>query len=307
MRCLVTGAGGFVGRALVVHLHAAGHEVTAWPRDNTFNLEVDDPGIQPPAAWIEQLHNTSVVIHLAGLAHQPKTADADKHQRYFRINRNGTVVLAAAARAAGVRRFIFISSAKVFGEGGKCVYDARSVPHPEDAYAVSKWQAEQLLREQNAEAGIELVILRPPLVYGRDATANFGNLIRLALLPIPLPFDSIKNRRALIGIDNLVDLIALCLTSPHAVGETWLCADSTMYSLPDIVAAIRRAHDRNPLLFRLPQALLAAAQKLLGPSVSARLFGDFQMDCSKTYTALGWTPPFSMTQILRGNVQSSDA
>lgn len=295
-RCAVTGASGFIGRALIPHLRSSGHHVTAWPRLSAFDLACDAT-TAAPAQWITQLRDVDVVVHLAGLAHQRQ--DARDDEDYFSINRDGTLRLAAAAHAAGVKRFIFMSSAKVFGEGGDTIYCESSQPAPQDAYAKSKWQAEQLLVERFAQK-MELVILRPPLVYSSDAKANFANLLRLAKLPIPLPFADINNRRALIGLDNLVDLIALCLTSSHAVGETWLCADSTTYSLADIVAAIRRAHDRKPHLFHLPQPLLAAAQRLLGTSMSARLFGNFQMDCSKTYATLNWTPRFSMEQILRG-------
>ncbi len=303
MHYLVTGASGFIGRALTPHLRAAGHRVTAWPRSSVFDLARTAISAAP-AEWIAQLRDVDAVVHLAGLAHQLHDAHTDEH--YFRVNRDGTLHLAEAAHAAGVKRFIFLSSAKVFGEGGDEIYGEISQPHPHDAYAESKWQAEQLLRERFAQT-LELVILRPPLVYGRDAKANFASLMQLARLPIPLPFAGIDNRRALIGIDNLVDLIALCLTSPQAAGKTLLCADRALYSLPDIVAAIRRADNKKPRLFHLPQRLIIAMKRLLGVSNSTRLFGDFQMDCSGTYATLNWTPPFSMEQILRGGARSSFA
>ena len=298
-RCVITGATGFIGRTLIPHLRATGHEVTAWPRSDIFDLAstaID----APPPEWLTQLRGVDVVVHLAGLAHQRHSAPED----YFRVNRNGTLRLAAAAHAAGVKRFIFLSSAKVFGEGGDVIYSEATTPDPQDAYAQSKWQAEQLLVERFAPT-MELVILRPPLVYGRDAKANFANLIQLAKLPIPLPFGGIENRRAMIGLDNLVDLITLCLTHPDAAGKILLCADAELYSLPDIITAIRRALNRDPNLFRLPKPLLRVLEMLLGSAAAARLFGDFQMDCGKTFAALNWTPPFSMEQILRGGAQDS--
>jgi len=303
LHCLVTGATGFVGRALVPHLRAIGHEVTAWPRSGIFDL-AGTPTDTTSTKWIAQLRGVDTVVHLAGLAHQQRGTQA--RENYFRLNRDGTLRLAAAARAAGVKRFIFLSSVKVFGEGGAAIYNELSQPTPRDAYAESKWQAEQLLTERFAQT-MELVILRPPMVYGRAAKANFANLMRLAQLPIPLPFAGIDNRRALIGLDNLIDLIALCLTSPDAAGKTLLCADAKLYSLPDIITAIRHALNRDSHLFRLPKPVLRVFEALLGSSASTRLFGDFQVDCSNTCAALGWTPPFSMEQILRCDARDSRA
>lgn len=298
LRCLITGASGVIGRPLISYLKKIGCDVSTWPRDSAiYDLNVADHALLP-AEWEARCKDISVVIHLAGLAHQ-REDQAGQRERYFNINCNGTLLLAEAARKAGVKRFIFISSAKVFGEGGnRQPYDADTVPQPQDVYAQSKWQAEQRLIERYA-ASLELVVLRPPLVYGPEVKANFANLMRLALLPLPLPLAGIENRRTLIGIDNLIDLIALCMTSPRAAGGTWLCGDAAPYSLSDIIAAIRRAHDRRPHLFGIPSPLLRVVQTLLGASASSRLFGDFEMNCEKTFRELDWTPPFSMEQILR--------
>lgn len=305
MRCAITGSTGFIGSILLPHLHRCGHDVLSWPRSDVFNLRNGSDNI--PEEWVRYLQNTDVVIHLAGLAHQRKGAQDSSH--YFQINRDGTLHLAAAAQAAGVKRFIFLSSAKVFGEGGDTIYDANSQPEPADAYAQSKWQAEQQLIEQLSKATplktMEIVILRPPLVYGRNAKANFSNLIKLAHLPIPLPFADINNQRAMISIDNLVDLIIVCLTSPAAAGKTFACADAKLYSLTDVIVSIRRAIDRDPNIFRLPSPLLTALHTILGSAASARLFGNFKMDCRKTYETLDWKPPFTMEQTLRGNTWSS--
>jgi nucleoside-diphosphate-sugar epimerase len=300
MRCLVTGATGFIGRALIPHLRMLGHEVIAWPRSSIFDLATSTTAV--PTEWIAQLQRVDTVVHLAGLAHQRRDTNADAS--YFLINRNGTLRLAAAAGTAGVKRFIFLSSAKVFGEGGDMVYRESSPPAPHDAYAKSKLQAEQLLVEQFSQT-MELVILRPPLVYSRDAKANFGMLMDLAKLPIPLPFAGIENQRSLLGLENLLDLISMCLTNPNAAGKTWLCADAELYSLADIFASIRKSLNRDPNLFHLPNVALNLVKMTLGSATSARLFGDFKMDCSKSSAELGWTPPFSMQQILRGRAQDS--
>ncbi|MFT3929026.1 MAG: NAD-dependent epimerase/dehydratase family protein [Spongiibacteraceae bacterium] len=289
-KIVVTGANGFIGKPLVARLRDSGHRVTGISRK-----------IGQYTHWAADFEKADSIIHLAGLAHQRgKTID---NAAYFKINRDGTLHIATAAHAAGVKRFIFISSAKVFGEGGESIYRDASTPAPEDAYAQSKWQAEQMLMERFAHL-MEIVILRPPLVYGCDAKANFAALLKLAKLPIPLPIANINNRRAMIGIDNLIDLITLCLTHPDAAGKTWLCADAQFYSLADIVIAIRRAMNREANVFRLPAPLLFALKKLLGNSVSKRLFDDFTMDCSETYRALNWKPPFTMEQILRGDARS---
>lgn len=298
MNILVTGASGFIGSSLIPCLYVHGHAVRTWSRSPAFDFANKKPIMDE---WIAQLHNADAVVHLAGLAHQSREAQGGA--RYFQINRDGTLNLAAAAQAAGVKRFIFLSSAKVFGEGGDEIYCPATRPEPADAYAQSKWQAERLLLERFAHT-MEVVILRPPLVYGRDAKANFASLIKLAKLPVPLPVAGINNQRAMIGVDNLVDLIAHCLTNPAAIGKTLLCADLQPYSLSDIVTSIRLAMNREPNIFRLPQPLLSAMKIFLGASISERLFGDFKMDCSETYKALNWIPPSTMEQILRGDTGS---
>lgn len=300
VRCVITGASGFIGQALAPYLRALGHSVTEWPRGEVYDLASNESDCVSEK-WVAQLKEADVVIHLAGLAHQSQRSKTDLH--FFKLNRDGTLRLASAAKAAGVKRFIFLSTAKVFGEGGTEIYNAATMPAPVGAYAQSKWQAEQLLLEQFSQT-MELVILRPPLVYGSEAKANFAHLLTLARLPIPLPFAGVKNRRALIGIDNLIDLVALCVTHPAAAGKTLLCADAQHYSLTDILVSIRDSLDRKPLLFQLPSSLLAKLRGLLNTAISDRLFGDFQMDCDETFSALNWKPPFTMQQILRGDIRS---
>ncbi|HET8710444.1 MAG TPA: NAD-dependent epimerase/dehydratase family protein [Spongiibacteraceae bacterium] len=297
MQILVTGSSGFIGQKLTPQLRKSGHAIISWPRTDDFDLAANAAD-EVPASWIELLEGSDTVAHLAGLAHQTQSHRND--EQYFRINRDGTLRLAAAAHAAGVKRFIFLSSAKVFGEGGDVTYCDSTEPAPQDAYAQSKWQAEQLLMEQFSDR-MDIIILRPPLVYGNNAKANFGALMRLARLPLPLPLAGIDNRRALIGIDNLIDLIERCLTHPNAANKTLLCADAELYSLPSIVTAIRRADNRRANLFHLPQPLLKLVAMLLGKARSSRLLGDFRMDCSTTYELLDWQPPFTMEQILRNH------
>ncbi len=301
---VVTGANGFVGKPLIAYLRKNRYQVKTWSRANgNYNLtnDISSDIKNVLEKWKVLLEDIDTIIHLAGLAHQPRGAQDDS--RYFQINRDGTLNLAAAAQAAGVKRFIFLSSAKVFGEGGDTIYHASTAPAPVDAYAQSKWQAEQLLLERFSSS-MEIVILRPPLVYAANAKANFASLMKCANLPIPLPVAGIDNQRSMIGLDNLIDLITLCLHHPAAAGKTFLCADERPYSLPEVVASIRRAADRPPNLVHFPKPLLKVIKALLGASMAERLFGNFQMDCSETWEILDWRPPFTMEQILRGDTWS---
>lgn len=297
VRCVVTGAGGFVGRSLVPALRSCGYEVDGWQRGADFDLAAAAHAGCAPAAWSEKLRGVDVVVHLAGLAHQPRDSRADAAP-YFAVNRDGTVLLARAAIAAGVRRLIYISTAKVFGEGADGPYSHASVPRPQDAYGQSKREAELALQQLARDAGLEVVIVRPPLVYGPDAPANFGMLLRLAQLPLPFPFAGIDNRRSMIGIDNLIDLIRHCIESPQAPG-VWECADREPYSIGDVIAQIRAARGRRPCLFAVPASLRERVKAWSGRWIAARVFGDFVLDTTHTSQALGWQAPFEMREILQ--------
>lgn len=249
--------------------------------------------------WVEKLHGIDVVVHLAAYVHQLKTTPAN-NSLAMRINRDGTLRLANAALAAGVRRFVFVSTAKVFGEGAQTPYHLSSEATPHDAYACSKWEAEQALRHLTEGTPMELVIIRPPLVYGPHAGANFARLQRLARLPLPLPIKAIANRRDMIGIDNLVDFIALCTRAPAAAGGTWLCSDSNAYSLAQVVSTLRRALGLPPLLFYTPARWVEKfAEWILGAAAAQRLFGSFELDITETRALLQWSPPYSMLTIMR--------
>jgi UDP-glucose 4-epimerase len=298
LRCAITGAGGFIGRNLVAALEGRGHSATSWSRaSGWFDLAAPPPDAE--RIWAGHLQGTEVVIHLAGRAHVRGGSIEHETQLHHRINFEGTVRLAHAAQAAGVRRFIFLSTAKVLGEGADGPYSERSPAHPQDAYARSKWQAEQALRELAATGRIEVTILRPPLVYGPGVGANFARLIRLAELPLPLPLAAIDNRRDLIGIDNLVDLIAVCLDHPGARNASLLCSDGQPYSLGNLVAHIRTARARPRWLFSLPESWIRVLTRTaMGQEAAARLLDDFELDIGATCDALAWQPPFAMPAML---------
>lgn len=293
---LITGAGGFIGRALIPFLEHCGDCVTVWPSAQAgFDLGAEGAH----ADWIEQLRGIDVVVHLAAHVHQLKETPAT-HSLALRVNRDGTLRLASAALAAGVNRFVFVSTAKVFGEGAQTAYHLNSAAAPRDAYACSKWEAEQGLHRLTKGTAMELVIIRPPLVYGPGAGANFARLQQLARLPLPLPLTAIDNRRDMIGIDNLVDFIALCTHAPAAAGATWLCSDGAAYSLAQVVRTLRQALGLPPLLFFAPAKWVHGFAKMfLGAAAAQRLFGNFEVDMSVTRALLQWLPPHSMLTIMR--------
>lgn len=295
-RYAVTGAGGLVGRAVVAALEQRGHRVDRWLRSDWFDLDADgQDALAPEPRWQQELAGVDVVIHLAAKVHQ---RHGGTQADYLRVNRDGALRLAASAAAAGVRRFVFISTVKVFGEGRTAPYTLACAPRPEDAYAESKWQAEQALLAQRSS--LEVVIIRPPLVYGPGVGANFRALWRLAALPVPLPLAAVRNRRDAVSLDNLVDMIIVASMHPAAAGQTLLCSDGRAYSLAELVAAMRAARGRPRGLFPLPRRLLFTALSLLrGAADAHRLLGDFQIDIGDSRRLLDWSPPVRLEDTLR--------
>lgn len=297
-RYAVTGAGGLVGRAVVATLEQRGHRVDRWLRSDWFDLDAGGPDtLAPEPRWEQELAGVDVVIHLAAKVHQ---RDGGTPADYLRVNRDGALRLAASAAAAGVRRFVFISTVKVFGEGRTAPYTLACAPRPEDAYAESKWQAEQALLALAQRSPLEVVIIRPPLVYGPGVGANFHALWRLAALPVPLPLAAVRNRRDAVSLDNLADMIVVASMHPAAAGQTLLCSDGRAYSLAELVAAMRAARRRPRGLFPLPRRLLFAALSLLrGAADAHRLLGDFQIDIGDSCRLLDWSPRARLEDTLR--------
>jgi UDP-glucose 4-epimerase len=298
--CIVTGADGFIGRALIPCLASRGWAVQGWRRrDNSFVIPADDAPPGPVLAdWTLRLRGADAVVHLAGLAHRLGDAAERAAALYGAINARGAAWLAQAAADAGVKRFVFISTAKVFGEGG-AIYRPDSAPAPADLYAQSKWQGEQRVREVAERAGMEWVMVRPPLVYGPGVSANFARLQRLAALPLPLPIASLPNRRDMIALPNLLTLIAACLEHPAAANGVWLCGDAQPYSLADIVTSLRAAQGRRGGVFRFdPDLVRWLLRTMLGADAAQKLLGDFQVDWSETRRVLGWSPAVTMQQAM---------
>ena len=226
----------------------------------------------------------------------------DPLREFRKVNVEGARRLAQAAAQVGVKRFIFLSSVKVNGEftkKGEGPFTEADVPHPEDAYGVSKWEAEQVLRDIGQRTGLELVIIRPALVYGPGVKANFLNLIKLIERGIPLPFSGIRNQRSFLSLANLVDLIYCCVENSAASGETFLASDGDDVSTPELVRRIARALGKPARLMPVPPWLMRLGGAVSGKSKQVkRLCGSLQVDSSKVQRVLGWTPPSSMAEEL---------
>jgi len=297
-RILVTGAGGFIGTGLCPALTTRGHQVVAGLRRSA-PVESAEPvvlgDIGPATDWPPALRDVDTVIHLAQRAHAGLDATA------FAGEPEAVVALIRAMGAAGTRRLVLVSSVKAMGEATAPGRPFRPTdePRPEDAYGRAKLASEQAARAAAQENGVELVVIRPSLVYGPGVKANFAALIRIAASGVPLPFAALDNRRSFICRDNLVDLLALAATHPAAAGMTLLARDDADFSTPQLIRALAAAVGRKARLFPVPAALFAALKPLpgIGPRL-ARLTGTLQVDDSTTRSVLGWEPPVSAATAL---------
>jgi len=297
---LVTGANGFIGQALCEVLAASGRAVRKAVRIAVPGLSdaVAVGDIGPDTDWRAVLHGMHSVVHLAARTHVLRENAADPLAEFRRINVGGTERLARSAAAQGVRRFVFLSSVKVNGESTT----ARSLteddaPRPEDAYGTSKLEAEQALSRIAAETGIEMVVLRPPLVYGPGVKGNFLRLMRLVARGTPLPLGTVNNRRSFIYTGNLAGAIVKALDAPQAAGRTYFVSDGEDVSTPDLVRGLARALGVKPRLLSLPLAALGLAATLAGKRAEfARLTGSLQVDGSRIRRELDWEPRYSLTQ-----------
>ena len=308
MKVLVTGGNGFVGRALVPLLVNVGHDVVVTSRDPDARMPgatlVPIGDLGPETDWRAALAGVDAVVHLAARVHVMKESAADPLAENRRINTQGTIKLAEDAVAAGVKRLVFLSTIKVNGEETTGpAFRETDTPQPQDPYAIAKHEAEQALTALSAKTGMEVVTIRPPLVYGPGVGGNFVSLLGLCAKGWPLPLGAVNNRRSLVYVGNLADAIRLCLENPAAAGKTWLVRDGEDVSTPALIAQISAAFDRTgmpgnrPKLWPVPQGLLRLAAGLVGKSAAAaRLLGDLCLDDMALRRDLGWTPPFSMVQ-----------
>lgn len=288
---LITGSTGFIGRALVKRLC-----------DKQLRLATRSDS----TAWHKALVDITAVIHLAARVHVMRDVETDPLTAFRAVNVHGTLDFARQAAAAGVKRFIFISSVKVNGETTELnqPFTANDKPAPVDPYGISKMEAEQGLRKIAAETGMEVVVIRPPLVYGPGVKANFQTMMRWLIRGVPLPLGAIYNRRSMVALDNLVDLIVTCIDHPAAVDQMFLVSDGEDLSTTELLQRLGRALGKPARLIPVPIMLLKAGAALVGkPAIAQRLCESLQVDISKTQQLLGWTPLLSVDEGLKRAVE----
>ena len=305
-RLLVTGANGFVGNAICKQAVRKGHAV-----NGTIRIDGDVPNHFEPfmvsninglTEWGIALRDVNAVVHLAARVHVMHETKADPLAAFRIVNVEGTLNLARQAAAFGVKRFVFVSSVKVNGEStlpGRA-FTETDVSNSQDAYGQSKYEAEQGLLKVSANTGMEVVIIRPPLVYGPGVKANFAALMRVVQRGWPLPLGAVHNQRSLVAMDNLVDFIFTCITNPLAANQTFFVSDGQDLSTTDLVRGMARAAGVTVRLLPVPVWALQTGASLLGKrDAIQRLCGNLQVDISKARSLLGWDPPVSVDEGLR--------
>jgi nucleoside-diphosphate-sugar epimerase len=304
-RVLVTGASGFVGEALVFRLLVDRKYIPVAATRGATRLQglcavvpfelTHDRGL--PA-----LEDVQVVVHAAARVHVMNDSASDPQSQFRKVNVEGTLCLARRAAESGVKRFIFISSIKVNGENTLpgMPFKADDQPNPVDPYGISKYEAEQALAKLGRDTGMEIVIIRPPLVYGPGVKANFLSMLDWVDKGIPLPFGAIGNQRSLVAIDNLVSLIITCIDHPAAANQTFLVSDNEDVSTTQLLRTLSKALGKPSRLLPFPESLLKLAAWVFGRrAVAQRICSSLQVDISKSCQLLGWTPPTTMDKAMR--------
>lgn len=310
MRVLITGANGFVGQALCAQAAAQGFAVRAALRklgavsDNIETVVVGE--INGATDWRSALRDVDVVIHLAARVHVMRESAENPIEEFRKVNVAGTEHLARSAAACGVKRLVFVSSIGVHGKQTNLgrSFSELDKPYPHNDYALSKWEGELALHRVAHETGLEVAIIRPPLVYGAGAPGNFAQMLKVLAKNIPLPLASIENRRSLVYIGNFVDALLRCVTHPAAAGQTYLVSDGEDVSTPDLLRQLGAAMGHPARLLPCPPVLLKLAGRLVGKSGQIdRLLGSLQVDSSKIRRELGWQPPYTLQQGLQATAE----
>ncbi len=314
---LITGASGFIGRSLALSTREDVPSLVLCARDlvKVVNFRDDHKliaieSIGSRTNWMTALEGVKVVVHCAARAHVMRELAADALAAYREVNVAGTLRLAQQAAVSGVQRFVFLSSIGVNGNLTTDPFTEATDPHPHDAYAVSKFEAEQALLDLAAKTGMEVVIIRPPLVYGPCAPGNFGSLVRAVQRGLPLPLGAVHNKRSLVALDNLVSLVLLCADragSPLAANQVFVVADGEDVSTSTLLRMVANAAGRPSRLLPVPSSWLRAGASLLGKrAVADRLLGNLQVDAAKARTLLGWRPVVTMDEQLAKMFEHKD-
>lgn len=304
---LVTGANGFVGRALCEELVRLGISVKAICRESkNFDLAgcvvIQIPSIDAETDWTASLNKVNTIIHLAARVHVMNDHATNPLEEFLKVNFEGTESLARQAARAGIKRFIYMSSIKVNGEytieGGP--FSETCAPNPQDYYAISKLKAEQALLAIGEKTGMEVVIVRPPLIYGPGVKANFLNLIKLVDKSLPLPLGDIHNSRSMVYVGNVVSALIACATHRKAANQIYLISDGEDISTPQLIAKISTVLNSRNRTFYFPISLIYFAATLFGKRAAIqRLTQSLIIDSAKIRKELGWQPPFTLIDGLK--------
>jgi nucleoside-diphosphate-sugar epimerase len=303
-RMLITGASGFVGSALCRRALFDGHRVRGAVLPAELSLVPDGVELCPIESighrtpWKDALEDVDTIVHLAARVHIMNDEHPDPMEAFREVNTRGTRRLAEEAARMGVRRLVFISTIKVNGEETfERPFDVTDAPNPQDPYGLSKWEAELSLYEIAERTGLEVVVIRPPLCYGPGVKANFYKLMELVSKEVPLPLASIENRRSLVALDNLVDLLLSAATHPAAAGELFLAGDGEDLSTPEMVRRLAHALGKDARLVPFPPGLMRMGTELIGKGgVYQRLGGSLQVDISRARRVMGWKPPVTVDE-----------
>ncbi len=305
---MITGASGLVGRATARAALENNFDVLGQVRkQNVDGVPTIQREILADTDWTKALEDVDCVVHCAARVHQMNESSGSPIEAYREVNTFGALNLARQAADNNVKRFVFISTIKVNGEftASNAPFVSYSNNVPTDPYGLSKYEAEQGLWEIAAETGLEVVIIRPPLVYGPGVKANFLSMMRWIEKGIPLPLGAIHNQRSLVFLDNLVDLILTCCTHPNAAGETFLVSDNNDVSTSQLLNVVAQAMDKPNRMLPIPMSLLSMAAKIIGkPQIAQRLCGNLQVDISHTMDTLGWKPPYSLENGVKKTVDA---
>lgn len=307
---LVTGANGFVGRSLCFELENSGHRVRAAVRDakrgHGLPGEIVVTGdLSRDTDWPSVIPGVDAIIHLAARVHVMNETDSDPLLAFRALNVDATVGLARSAAQLGVKRLLYVSSIKVNGEAtGARPFSPEDVPNPQDPYGMSKWEAEQALWKIAEETGLEVTVVRPPLVYGPGVGGNFARLLKLVRSGIPLPFGTVDNRRSMVYVGNLASALIVCATHAAAAGRTYLVSDGEDLSTPSLISHLAQLVGNRGRLLPVPVSLLRLAGKITGKQGEVdRLIGSLTVDSTALRTSLGWVPPFTVVEGLAQTAQ----